>query len=72
MHIVKQTQSLRIKKYDFDGEDEKLRHNALVPLIVRYLSAGSSGCGKSNVLIALLEHPNRLCFKNKYFYSKSL
>lgn len=38
----------------------------------RGLIVGSSGCGKTNVMICLLEHPNGLRFENVYLYSKSL
>lgn len=33
---------------------------------------GGSGCGKTNVMISLLEHSNGLRFENVYVYSKSL
>lgn len=38
----------------------------------RGLLVGSSGCGKTNVMLSLLEHPNGLRFENIYLYSKSL
>lgn len=38
----------------------------------RGLIVGRSGCGKTNVMISLLEHPNGLRFENVYLYSKSL
>lgn len=38
----------------------------------RGLIVGASGCGKTNVIISLLEHPNGLRFENVYIYSKSL
>jgi Poxvirus A32 protein len=38
----------------------------------RCLIVGSSGSGKTNALLSLLEHPNGLRFENIYLYSKSL
>lgn len=38
----------------------------------RVLVVGRSGCGKTNALLSLLEHPNGLRFENVYLYSKSL
>lgn len=38
----------------------------------RCLAVGSSGCGKTNAILSLLEHPNGLRFENIYLYSKSL
>lgn len=38
----------------------------------RGLLVGSSGSGKTNVMLSLLEHPNGLRFENIYLYSKSL
>ena len=38
----------------------------------RALVVGSSGCGKTNCMISLLDDPNGLRFENLYLYSKSL
>lgn len=38
----------------------------------RALLVGASGCGKTNVVVTLLEHPNGIRFENVYLYSKSL
>lgn len=71
MHVVKQAQSLNIKNYDFNREGEKPRHCVLFPSIVRCLIACSFGCGKTNVLIVLLEDPNGLSFENVRIHSES-
>lgn len=77
MHVVKQSQNL-----DVDNLDEKVgcsvdinfkpRHGPLLPLSIRGLIIGPSNCGKTNVMISLLTHPQGLCFENVYLYSKSL
>ncbi|KAG5314838.1 GVQW3 protein, partial [Acromyrmex insinuator] len=39
---------------------------------IRAIICGPSNCGKTNVLISLLESPNGVRFENVYVYSKSL
>lgn len=48
------------------------RHNTLLPNSIRALIVGPSNCGKTNVMISLIESPNGLKFENIYLYSKSL
>lgn len=48
------------------------RHGSLLPNSIRCIIAGPSNCGKTNVIIGLLEHPNGLRFENVYVFSKSL
>lgn len=48
------------------------RHGPLLPSTIRCIIVGPSNCGKTNVIISLLEHINGLRFENVYIYSKSL
>ena len=48
------------------------RHGALLPDSIRSVFCGPSACGKTNVLLSLLIHPNGLKLNNIYIYSKSL
>jgi GTPase SAR1 family protein len=71
MKIVKQKTSLKIDNNDLVDE-KHIKHSALFPRTLRCLIIGPSNCGKANVIISLIEHENRLKFKNVYVYSKSL
>lgn len=75
MRFVKQKHSLDIENLDeqVDGGLKKSpRHGPLLPLSVRGLIIGPSNCGKTNVMITLLTHPQGLYFSNIYIFSKSL
>lgn len=48
------------------------KHGDLFPNTIRCIISGPSNCGKTNVMINLLEHENGLSFKNVYVFSKSL
>lgn len=74
MRIVKQGTSLNIENDDFEGNDHQQikKHGFLFPSTVRCLIVGPSNCGKTNVMINLIEHENGLKFENVYVYSKSL
>lgn len=48
------------------------RHGTLLPNTIRCIIAGPSNCGKTNVLISLIESENGLSFENLYLYSKTL
>lgn len=50
----------------------KRKHGELLPSTIRCIICGPSNCGKTNVVISLLEDPKALCFENVYIYSKSL
>lgn len=52
--------------------DRRRRHGKLLPDSIRCLIAGPSNCGKTNLMICLLEDENMLRFQNVYLYSKSL
>jgi hypothetical protein len=71
MRIIKQKTSLNIENNDLVRED-CVKHSLLFPSTMRCLVIGPSNCGKTNVIISLIEHPNGLKFKNIYVYSKSL
>lgn len=72
--VERQQQSLPIKNHDqktFTNQFQK--HSALMGgTCKRGLIVGSSNCGKTNVMISLIEHPNGLRFENVYLYCKSL
>lgn len=54
------------------SEQDKKRHGELLPNTIRGLIVGPSNCGKTNVMMSLLEDKNGLVFENIYLYSKSL
>lgn len=73
MRLVKQAKQICIRNVDDSQENKiKLRHSTLLPNSIRALIVGPSNCGKTNVMISLIESPNGLSFKNIYIYSKSL
>jgi GTPase SAR1 family protein len=67
MRIIKQKTSLNIENNDLVRED-CVKHSLLFPSTMRCLVIGPSNCGKTNVIISLIEHPNGLKFKNVYVY----
>lgn len=68
--------ALPVKNYDFNAASSNYgfeKHGELLKGgCKRGLIIGSSGSGKTNVMIALLENPNGLRFTNLYVYSKTL
>lgn len=75
MQFVKQRILLPIKDIESEVNKEnakRYRHSALLPNSIRCIICGPSNCGKTNVMISLLEAPNGLRFENVYIYSKSL
>jgi hypothetical protein len=74
MRIVKIDNTLPINNLDLQMSSPKLdyRHGPLLSSTIRCIIAGSSNCGKTNVMLSLLEHPNGLRYENVYIYSKSL
>lgn len=74
MKFEKQSTSLPIANYDnITCAPIFQKHGLLLPgLSKRSLLVGSSGSGKTSVLLSMLEHPNGLRFENIYLYSKSL
>lgn len=73
MRLVKQDTSINVRNFDFTQSNvNKKKHGVLLPDTIRALIVGPSNCGKTNVLITLIENENALKFANVYIYSKSL
>lgn len=73
MHIEQQPITLPIDNNDIITENNQFnRHGPLLPNTIRSIIAGPSNCGKTNVVLTLLQHENGLRFQNVYVYSKSL
>ncbi|KAG5313760.1 LIPHB Lipase, partial [Acromyrmex insinuator] len=77
MKFVLQPLSVRVTNCDvksrMGGSVEKRKHSEMLPSTIRAIICGLSNCGKTNVLISLLEKwPNGVRFENVYVYSKSL
>lgn len=70
--IEEQKHKLAIDKNVFESSDERSIHGPLFPSSIRGLIVGKSGCGKTNLIISLLHHPNGLRYENIYIVSKSL
>lgn len=74
MRLVKQDERLPIGNLISNLvtlKSQKLsRHGILLPDCVRALVCGSSGSGKTNLIICLLVHPNGLKFSNVYICSQ--
>lgn len=74
MRYVKQHNSLPVRNSDtlcLQKINER-KHSLLLPDSIRGIIVGPSNCGKTNVMVSLIEHPNGLKFQNVYVYSKSL
>lgn len=73
MRLVKQHNNIIGRNIDSSTNSHKQkRHNVLLPNSIRALIVEPSNCGKTNVMISLIESPNGLKFENIYLYSKSL
>lgn len=73
MKLVKHSCSLPVNNHDLlAGNEQKKRHSELLPDSIRCLIIGSSGCGKTNLMMSLICDPNGLKFENIYIYSKTL
>ena len=75
MRLIRQHDELPIKNVEICQNKIRknyCRHSKLLPNSIRGIVVGPSNCGKTNVLITLLEHRNGLKFENVYVYSKSL
>jgi len=53
-----------------ENNAKKRKHGAMLPTTIRVIICGPSNCGKTKVLISLLESPQGVRFEN--VYSKSL
>ena len=71
-------QPVTIRVTNFDDKSQMMspktrrRHGSMLPNTIRCLICGPSNCGKTNVLVSLLESPHGVRFENVYVYSKSL
>lgn len=78
MKFARQHQTLKVDNSDLktgvgnENDTNVRRHSVLLPDSIRCLVVGPSNCGKTNVMVALLEQSNGLKFENVYIYSKSL
>lgn len=73
MRLIKQRINIIVRNLDFTQKNiNKTKHSTLLPNSIRALIVGPSNCGKTNVVINLIESPNGLKFENIYIYSKSL
>lgn len=73
MRLVKQHTTIAVRNLDFTQKNvSKIKHSSILPNSIRALVVGPSNCGKTNVMISLIESPNGLKFENIYLYSKSL
>lgn len=73
MRLIKQDKNISVRNMDFAMDSNtNIRHSSLLPNTIRALIVGPSNCGKTNVMISLIESPNGLKFENIYLYSKSL
>ena len=76
MRFVRQPQTIQVTnfddKVDLMHENNLRKHGNMLPNSIRGIICGPSNCGKTNVLISLLESPHGVRFENVYVYSKSL
>lgn len=74
MKVIPQPVTLSIDNHDLISATSlsKIKHGVLFPNTMRCLIIGPSNCGKTNVMVSLIEHRNGLKFENIYLYSKSL
>lgn len=73
LKIDRQKVKLQVNNHDLlFRKNQQTKHSVLLPNTVRCIITGPSNCGKTNVIITLLEHENGLKFENVYVYSKSL
>ena len=70
MNIIQQQTTLSVKNHDIEQVSTS-KHSLLLPSSIRCIIVGPSNCGKTNVMLTLIEHPNGLKFRNIYLYSKS-
>jgi len=74
MRFIRQIQTIRVTNFDDRLIIEKKirKHENMLPISIRDIICGPSNCGKTNVLINLLENQHSVRFENVYIYSKSL
>ncbi|KAK9729455.1 Poxvirus A32 protein [Popillia japonica] len=75
MRLSKQKDVVQVKNLDTlftANHPTRQRHGRLLPNSIRCIISGSSGSGKTNVMLSLLIDKNGLRFDNIYIHSKSL
>lgn len=79
VRLTKQRHKLPIKDYNWlqntatiSNSNNIKRHGNLLPSTIRCIITGPSNCGKTNIMLNLLESENGLRFENVYIFSKSL
>ena len=72
MRFIKQKLKFKVDAVDNASGSNRKRHGHLLPDSIRCLIVGPSNCGKTNLMICLLENENGLRYRNIYVYSKSL
>lgn len=75
MRFSKQAVSINVQNLDKVASTSKLklrRHSKLLPNSIRCIITGPSNCGKTNLLMSLIESEHGLKFENIYIYSKTL
>lgn len=75
MRFVEQKLKIPIRNNDIStstSDNAPKRHSELLPNNVRCIISGPSACGKTNVLLSLIESENGLKFENLYLYCKTL
>ena len=72
MKFVRQSQTIKVTNVDNKVQIEKeiRKHKNMLPISILGIICGPLNCGKTNVLISLLESPHGTRLKN--VYSKSL
>lgn len=75
MLFVKQPINISIRNFDECASTKRTKHRKhsdLLPDSIRCIVAGPSSCGKTNLLIGLIESENGLKFENIYIFSKTI
>lgn len=75
MRFIQQAKNIHVRNFDDIVSSDQLqtrKHGTLLPNSIRCIIAGPSNCGKTNLLISLIESENGLSFENIYIYSKTL
>ena len=74
MRFVRQARIIKVSNFDdrLLSEKKVRKHGNMLPTTIRGIVCGPSNCGKTNVLISLIESPYGVRFENMYVYSKSL
>ncbi|KYN14187.1 hypothetical protein ALC57_13606 [Trachymyrmex cornetzi] len=74
MRFVRQSRMIKVTNLDgkVQTDKETRKHGNMLPASICAIVCRPSNCGKTNVLISLLESPHGVRFENVYVYSKSL